>query len=79
MNQTMRDYKQKTSQNGLRVFLVTLLLLIALVVVNVLVSLLPVSITELDISAEGARVKTFVIPTDEEYMIALDTQRLVEK
>ena len=35
--------------------------------------------TELDISAEGARVKTFVIPTDEEYMIALDTKRLVEK
>ena len=35
--------------------------------------------TELDISAEGARVKTYVIPTDEEYMIALDTQRLVEK
>ena len=33
---------------------------------------------ELDISAEGARVKTFVIPTDEEYMIALDTKRLVE-
>ena len=35
--------------------------------------------TELDISAEGARVRTFVIPTDEEYMIALDTKRLVEK
>ncbi len=35
--------------------------------------------TELDISAEGARVKTFVIPTNEEYMIALDTKRLVEK
>ena len=33
--------------------------------------------TELDISAEGARVKTFVIPTDEEYMIALDTKRLL--
>ncbi len=35
--------------------------------------------TELDISAKGARVKTFVIPTNEEYMIALDTKRLVEK
>ena len=35
--------------------------------------------TELDISADGARVKTFVIPTNEEYMIALDTKRLVEK
>ena len=29
-----------------------------------------------DISAEGARVKTFVIPTNEEYMIALDTLNL---
>ena len=34
---------------------------------------------ELDLTAEGARVKTFVIPTDEEYMIALDTQRLLCK
>lgn len=32
--------------------------------------------TDLDISAEGARVRTWVIPTDEEYMIALDTARL---
>ncbi len=30
-----------------------------------------------DISAPGAKVKTWIIPTDEEYMIALDTQRLV--
>ena len=31
-----------------------------------------------DISAKGAKVKTFVIPTNEEYMIALDTQNLVK-
>ena len=31
-----------------------------------------------DITAEGASVKTFVIPTNEELMIAQDTQRLVE-
>ncbi len=31
-----------------------------------------------DISAAGARVKTFVIPTNEEYMIALDTQSLAK-
>ncbi len=30
----------------------------------------------MDISAEGAKVKTFVIPTNEEYMIALDTLNL---
>ena len=29
-----------------------------------------------DITAEGARVSTWIIPTDEEYMIAIDTQRL---
>ena len=29
-----------------------------------------------DISAEGARVRTWIIPTDEEYMIALDTKKL---
>lgn len=29
-----------------------------------------------DISAEGAKVRTWIIPTDEEYMIALDTKRL---
>ena len=29
-----------------------------------------------DISAEGARVATWIIPTDEEYMIAIDTKRL---
>lgn len=29
-----------------------------------------------DISAEGARVATWIIPTDEELMIAIDTQRL---
>lgn len=31
-----------------------------------------------DISAEGAKVKTLVIPTNEELMIAIDTKRLVE-
>ncbi len=31
-----------------------------------------------DISADDATVKTLVIPTDEEMMIAIDTQRLVE-
>lgn len=33
---------------------------------------------EIDISADGARVKTLVIPTNEELMIALDTKALVE-
>ena len=32
-----------------------------------------------DISKEGARVKTWIIPTDEEYMIALDTASLATK
>lgn len=32
-----------------------------------------------DISKEGARVATWIIPTDEEYMIALDTQVLASK
>lgn len=32
-----------------------------------------------DISKDGARVATWIIPTDEEYMIALDTQRLACK
>ncbi len=31
-----------------------------------------------DISAKGAKVKTYVIPTNEEYMIALDTLNLVK-
>jgi acetate kinase len=31
-----------------------------------------------DITAEGAKVKTYVIPTNEEYMIALDTQNLTK-
>ena len=31
-----------------------------------------------DISAKGAKVKTLVIPTNEEYMIALDTQNLTK-
>ena len=31
-----------------------------------------------DISADDAAVKTLVIPTNEELMIAIDTQRLVE-
>ena len=33
---------------------------------------------EIDISAEGARVRTLVIPTDEEMMIAMDTKALTE-
>ena len=32
----------------------------------------------IDVSADDATVKTLVIPTDEEMMIAIDTQRLVE-
>ncbi|MBE6648912.1 MAG: acetate kinase [Ruminococcaceae bacterium] len=32
-----------------------------------------------DITAKGAKVATWVIPTDEEYMIAIDTQRLANK
>ena len=32
----------------------------------------------IDVSADGATVKTLVIPTNEELMIALDTKRLVE-
>ncbi|MGN0163293.1 MAG: acetate kinase, partial [Candidatus Ornithomonoglobus sp.] len=32
-----------------------------------------------DISAEDATVKTLVIPTDEEMMIAIDTERLVSE
>ncbi|MBO5736833.1 MAG: acetate kinase, partial [Clostridia bacterium] len=31
-----------------------------------------------DITAAGAKVKTYVIPTNEEYMIALDTQNLTK-
>ncbi|MGB9662777.1 MAG: acetate/propionate family kinase [Moorellaceae bacterium] len=34
---------------------------------------------ERDISAEGARVKTLVIPTDEELMIARDTQAIISR
>lgn len=33
---------------------------------------------QLDITGEGSRVKLFVIPTDEEYMIAMDTARLAK-
>ena len=50
MNNVIKEFKQKTTQNGLRVFLATLLLLIGLVVVNLLVGLLPKSVTEIDIS-----------------------------
>ena len=31
-----------------------------------------------DITKEGARVATWIIPTNEEYMIAIDTQRLTQ-
>ena len=34
--------------------------------------------TVADITAKGAKVKTYVIPTDEEYMIALDTKNLTK-
>ena len=33
---------------------------------------------QVDITKQGAKVKTFVIPTNEEYMIALDTQNLTK-
>ncbi|MBO5099115.1 MAG: acetate kinase, partial [Clostridia bacterium] len=33
---------------------------------------------EIDISAEGAKVKTLVIPTNEELMIAIETKALVD-
>ncbi|MBO5305482.1 MAG: Gldg family protein [Clostridia bacterium] len=52
MNQIMKEFKKKTTQQGLRVFLITLLVLISLVVVNILVGLLPKSVTELDVSAD---------------------------
>ncbi len=52
MNNIMKEFKQKTTQQGLRVFLVTLLLIIGLVVVNLLVGLLPKSVTEIDISSD---------------------------
>ena len=32
-----------------------------------------------NLTAEGAKVQTWIIPTDEEYMIAIDTQRLAGK
>ncbi len=34
---------------------------------------------EVDISAEGAKVKTLVVPTNEEYMIALDTAKFCKE
>ncbi len=52
MNNIIKEFKQKTTQNGLRVFLVTLLLLIGLVVINLLAGLLPNRVTEIDISAD---------------------------
>lgn len=50
MNPIMKEFKQKTTGAGLRVFLTTLLLLIALIGVNLLFGLLPASVTEPDIS-----------------------------
>ena len=35
--------------------------------------------TPVDITAEGSKVAVWVIPTNEEYMIAIDTQRLATK
>ena len=32
-----------------------------------------------DISAEGSKVSTWIIPTDEEYMIAIDTQKIASE
>jgi acetate kinase len=32
-----------------------------------------------DLTAEGSKVKVFVIPTDEELMIAKDTQKLADE
>jgi acetate kinase len=34
---------------------------------------------EVNISAPGAKVQTLVIPTNEELVIAMDTQRIVEE
>ena len=34
--------------------------------------------TAYELTGKGSRARIFVIPTDEEYMIALDTQRLTE-
>lgn len=50
-NDILKEFKTKTTQNGLRVFLVTILLLVGLILVNLLAGLLPKSVTELDISA----------------------------
>ncbi len=50
MNHMMKEFKQKTTSSGLRVFLTTILLLIALVGINLLAGLLPASLTEHDIS-----------------------------
>ena len=52
MNNITQEFKQKTTQQGLRVFLITILLLIGLVVVNLLLGLLPTNLTEIDISAD---------------------------
>ena len=35
--------------------------------------------TAVELTAPGAKVRTFVIPTNEEYMIALDTLALATK
>jgi acetate kinase len=35
--------------------------------------------TPVDITAEGSKVAVWAIPTNEEYMIAIDTQRLANK
>ncbi|MBE6661707.1 MAG: hypothetical protein E7606_00335 [Ruminococcaceae bacterium] len=52
MNNVLKDFKQKTSNMGLRVFLITLAVLIGLTALNFLFSLLPTSVTELDASAD---------------------------
>ncbi len=52
MNNVMKNFKQKTTENGLRVFLITLAVLVGLTALNFLFSLLPTSVTEIDASAD---------------------------
>ena len=52
MNHIMKNFKQKTTELGLRVFLITLAVIVGLAVLNFLVSLLPTGVTELDVSTD---------------------------
>ena len=60
--------------------LMTVVFIAIVIVLNVVVSALTQRFPSMDIdlTAEGATVKTFVIATNEELMIARDTARLVE-